>query len=216
MTIQVLLENTTTRNDMMTEHGLSLLITACGRRILFDMGQTDRFAQNARALGIDLCSVDTAIVSHGHYDHGGGLATFLELNDHAPVYIRREAFYPYYNGTEKYIGLDPALASHPRLVFTDDIQKLDNGLTLYSCNEQDRRTPISGLELKEKKGDCFTQDAFLHEHYLVIEEDGKRVLISGCSHKGILDLAAWFKPDILIGGFHFSKITKEDVLIEAA
>jgi 7,8-dihydropterin-6-yl-methyl-4-(beta-D-ribofuranosyl)aminobenzene 5'-phosphate synthase len=87
---------------------------------------------------------------------------------------------------------------------------------LYSCNEQDRRTPISGLELKEKKGDCFTQDAFLHEHYLVIEEDGKRVLISGCSHKGILDLAAWFKPDILIGGFHFSKITKEDVLIEAA
>ena len=47
---------------------------------------------------------------------------------------------------------------------------------------------------------------FLHEQYLLIEEGEKRYLISGCSHKGIADIVSWFTPDILIGGFHFSKM----------
>ena len=49
-------------------------------------------------------------------------------------------------------------------------------------------------------------DDFLHEQYLLIEEEGKRILISGCSHKGIFNIAEWFKPDVLIGGFHFMKL----------
>ena len=47
---------------------------------------------------------------------------------------------------------------------------------------------------------------FRHEHYLLIEENGKRVLISGCSHKGILNIAEWFRPDYLVGGFHMMKL----------
>ena len=50
------------------------------------------------------------------------------------------------------------------------------------------------------------QDEFLHEHYLMIEENGKRILISGCSHKGILNIMSWLQPDVLIGGFHFMKL----------
>ena len=47
-------------------------------------------------------------------------------------------------------------------------------------------------------------------------EGEKRVLISGCSHKGVLDIAEWFAPDVLVGGFHFSKITQSDILYGAA
>ena len=59
-------------------------------------------------------------------------------------------------------------------------------------------------------------DDFRHEQYLLVEEAGKRILISGCSHKGILNIMEIFRPDILVGGFHFMNITEEDTLAEAA
>jgi len=59
-------------------------------------------------------------------------------------------------------------------------------------------------------------DDFRHEQYLLLEEAGKRILISGCSHKGILQIMEAFKPDILVGGFHFMKITEEEKLEAAA
>ena len=65
MKITALLENKTNREDMLTEHGLSLYIETEKHKILFDMGQSDLFAKNAAALGIDLSSVDIAVLSHG-------------------------------------------------------------------------------------------------------------------------------------------------------
>ena len=55
-------------------------------------------------------------------------------------------------------------------------------------------------------------DDFRHEHYLLLEENGKRVLISGCSHRGIINIMEWFKPDVLIGGFHFNKLPLDGAL----
>ena len=92
MKITVLMENTAARETLAAEHGLSLYIQTAHRNILFDMGQTDAFARNAQALGIDLAQVDTAVLSHGHYDHGGGLEKFLEINKTAPIYINLYAF----------------------------------------------------------------------------------------------------------------------------
>ena len=206
MIITALLENTSNRADMQTEHGLSLYIETGTHKILFDMGQTDMFAENAAVLGVDLSRVDLAILSHGHYDHGGGLRKFLEINDCAPVYVSPLAFLPHYNGAEKYIGLDPALANHPRIVLTADTHRIDGSLCLYSCNGRERTRPLSHFGLTEKKNGALIPDDFRHEQYLLIEEDGKRILISGCSHKGIFDISEWFSPDILVGGFHFSKI----------
>lgn len=216
MKITTLIENTSLSSEYTAEHGLSLYIEANGRKILFDMGQTEAFAGNAEKLGIDLAQINLAVLSHGHYDHGGGLKRFLALNDHAPVYISRHAFGEYFNGTEKYIGLDKSLKDEPRIRLTGDEIKLADGLTLYSCNANAAVEPLNPYGLNKRCGKDFLPDDFLHEQYLLIGENGKRVLISGCSHKGIVNIAAWFRADVLVGGFHFMKQTDEAELDRAA
>ena len=120
MKITALTENTAARAELGSEHGLSLFIETAETALLFDMGQSDLFARNAEKLHIDLREAELAVLSHGHYDHGGGLRTFLALNDHAPVYLSRYAFDEAYNAEGKYIGLDPALKNEKRLVFTGE------------------------------------------------------------------------------------------------
>ena len=180
------------------------------------MGQTDMFSRNAEKLGIDLSKVDFAVLSHGHYDHGGGLEKFLELNQTALVFMSRFAFEPHYNGTEKYIGLDSTLCENDRLILTNELYSVRNDVTLYSCNTSEKKHDLGpfGLTVKEKSG--FHPDDFRHEQYMLIEENGKRILISGCSHKGIMDITEWFKPDVLVGGFHFSKLPLDRNLEEYA
>lgn len=206
MKIISLLENTTSKSDMEIEHGLSLFIEADGLKILFDMGQSDLFYKNAKKLGVDLSIVDFAILSHGHYDHGGGISKFLEINSHAPIYIHKSAFCEHYNGTQKYIGLDCQLVGNERFIFTENEYKIKDGITLFSCNERERKYKAAKNTLLKKQGECFVADDFLDEQYLLIEKENKRVLISGCSHKGILNITDWFLPDTLVGGFHLSKL----------
>ena len=216
MKLAVLLENTAHRADLVTEHGLSLYLETGAHRILFDAGQSDAFARNAAAMGIDLAAVDLAVLSHGHYDHGGGLPYFLQQNNHAPVYLHPRCFGSYYNGKARYIGLDAALKNSPRLRFVEGCFALDEGLTLFDCNSY---TPVKNLNpygLTKLENGQLQPDDFLHEQYLLVEENGKRILISGCSHKGILNLAEWFRPDVLIGGFHFKTETDPEVLRDAA
>ena len=124
MRITALAENTSVSDNFGAEHGLSLYIETDKHNILFDMGQTALFSENAEKLGIDLSMVDIAVLSHGHYDHGGGLKKFLSINDKAPVYINRYAFEPHYNGKEKYIGLDISLQDNERIIFTDDFYEI--------------------------------------------------------------------------------------------
>ena len=76
-------------------HGLSLFIQAGGRRILFDAGPDGGFADNARALGIDLTRLDAVVLSHGHDDHGGGLARPRAIHPTVPIYLRPGATAPH-------------------------------------------------------------------------------------------------------------------------
>lgn len=220
MKITALLENTTEREDMRVEHGLSLYIETETHNILFDMGQSDLFAKNAETLGINLSAADIAVLSHGHYDHGGGLRTFLSLNKKAPVYINRFAFEPHFNALDKYIGLDldleTTLVEQDRLHVTAETTELAPGLTLFSCNERTRSCDLGSFGLTVLDGNNHVPDDFRHEQYLLIEEKGKRVLISGCSHKGIQNIMEWFTPDVLVGGFHFMKLTPGKILDAAA
>ena len=216
MTITVLLENTTHRADLQAEHGLSLYIEACGHRILFDMGQTDAFARNADTLGIDLSSVDVAILSHGHYDHGGGLPAFLARNPTAPVYVSRHAFGEHYNASSRYIGLDPTLVDHPRFCYTAGKTAMAEGLTLFAEAPIPSLCDLGSFGLTLGTGDTAIPDPFRHEQYLLVEEGGQRILISGCSHRGILNIVDYFRPHILIGGFHVSKMPLDNELMALA
>lgn len=214
MRIVTLVENTACREDLTAEHGLSLYIETGKHRILFDAGQSGAFADNAETLGIDLAKVDFAVLSHGHYDHGGGLSRFLEINPGAPVWMNPHAFEEHYNASNKYIGLDPALKEGGRIRFAENGQALGEGLTLYSRIGCPFGIRPFGLTVKEQGKPV--PEKFRHEQYLLIEEAGKRVLISGCSHRGILNIVNHFRPDILVGGFHFMKMDPQGQELEAA
>ena len=209
MKLWTLMENTTTRDDLACEHGLSLYIEAGDQRILFDAGQTGAFADNAEKMGIDLSKVDLCVLSHGHYDHGGGLKRFLEINDHAPVYVNRHAFGDYFNGTEKYIGLDAALLGEDRIIFAGDNRTISDTVSIHSCPNFPQPNGFSAYGLTALRGGKHVPDDFRHEQYLLIREGERRILLSGCSHRGVLNIKTWFAPDVFIGGFHLMKLDPE-------
>ena len=80
MIIKALVENTSISEDFASEHGLSLYIETKNHKILFDVGASELFLQNAKKLDVNIADVDFLVISHGHYDHGGGLKTFLKEN----------------------------------------------------------------------------------------------------------------------------------------
>jgi len=206
MIIKALMENTTQSPAFLTEHGLSLYIETGDTKILFDSGQSSAFAKNAEQLGVDLSAVDFAVLSHGHYDHSGGLQTFLSLNQHAPIYLSQYAFDEYVDGIGKYIGVDPALQKSSQLVFVKSGMQISPGLELFTDEGFTYRHPIQPYGLCVRRDNKLIPDNFRHEQYLLITEGSKRILISGCSHRGIVNINSWLTPDILIGGFHFMKL----------
>ena len=216
MKVTVLSENTSEKTDITAEHGLSLYVETEHETILFDMGQGTLFAQNAALLHCDISRVNFAVLSHGHYDHGGGIETFLAENDHAPIYVSRHAFGKFYHGSERYIGLDEGLRKRRRLRLIPDKLILNDRVSLHSCNYLQRPYSTYDTALTEMKNGIFFPDTFLHEQYLLIRENSKKILFSGCSHKGLLNILSWFKPDVFIGGFHLTAINEEDKLHDIA
>ncbi len=225
MKITVLTENTISKNispalseKIKTEHGLSLFIETENHKILFDMGQTNLFLENAKNLNINLEEVDFAVLSHGHYDHGGlfseteafGISAFLKINKIAPIYINENAFSENFNANKKYIGLDKNLLENPdfmqQVIFVSDEKEITPNIKLFSCNKNEKLISTNTDGLTQLKDGIFIPEDFSHEHYLLIEENHKKILISGCSHKGLLNIVDWFKPDILIGGFHLKSL----------
>ncbi len=212
MKIYCLMENIAGSDEFLCEHGLSLFIDTGKHKILFDMGQSDGFSENAKKLGLDLGTVDIAILSHGHYDHGGGLKKFLEINRHAPVYISRYGFEPHYNGQKKYIGLDTSLSYSDRIILTDNLVNIDTGVSIFNCNHLKPRYEFECFGQTTLKNGEYVNEDYRHEQYLLIESGGKRILFTGCSHKGILNIVNLIEVDFIIGGFHFSKMKLDKVL----
>ena len=206
MKISMLMENTTEIPGFLQEHGLSLYIETKGHHILFDTGQTEGFAKNARLMGIDLQQADIMILSHGHYDHSGGMMHFLKCNSDAPIYLRASALEPHFSPAGKEIGANPAIGLCGRLHFIKDKFSFEDGMRLITLDEENGDDKISAHGFSALCGGKKVPDDFRHEQYLEIRENGKNILFSGCSHKGIWNIVHQFQPDVLIGGFHFKDL----------
>lgn len=213
MIITALSENTSSRENINCEHGLSLHISLKHMNVLFDCGASSLFYENAKKLNIDLKQVDVAVISHGHYDHGGGIRTFLDVNKKADIYLQETAFGDFYSAHtdgNKYIGLDQTLLPDRRFIFANQHLVLNDSMEVFSRVSGENPLPSGNMTLlkKEKEGSVFVQDDFLHEQNLVIGENDKIVLIAGCAHKGIVNIVEHWRqysgryPDQVIGGFH--------------
>lgn len=213
MKITTLFENRTISEKFKKGHGLSLYIETHKHKILFDTGTSSTFADNAVKLGVKLEDVDVAIISHGHFDHGGGLETFLKLNKSAKIYIGKGAFDKHLGklfGLFKFnVGLKKELSSSDRLVFIDSILRIDDELCLFNGVKGNKLPPKGNKNLlKEFPNRKIMLDDFEHEINLIVNENEIYTLFSACSHKGVVNIINRAKEilnrsiDTVIGGFH--------------
>lgn len=150
MKIITLMENTCGAEGVLFEHGLSLYIETKKHKLLMDTGSSDGFLKNAEILGIDLTAVDTVFLSHGHYDHSGGILAFSELNPSASIYMQELAGGDYYHG-ERYIGIDKKILTLPQIKLLQGNCKLDEELSLFTDITGRRCYPQSNLALTKKR-----------------------------------------------------------------
>lgn len=217
-----LMENTPGSAGCATEHGLCIYVETGRHRLLADTGASGLFIENARKKGIDLSKVDTVVLSHGHYDHGGGIPEFVKINPDAKIYMQSSAEDGYYSTIDgmHYIGLPEEIRDLPQVVRVDGSFRIDEDLALYADIPFEEEMPPSNHALKRKEGEEYVQDDFRHEQYLVIREGDMHVLLSGCAHHGILNILAHYRkmhgadPDYVISGFHLMRsggYSEEDI-----
>lgn len=224
MKIITLMDNITSKIDLCCEHGLSYYIETKNHKILFDTGKSDKFLDNAFELGVDLRNVDLCFISHGHYDHTGGLKDFLGINKKAKVYINKNAFNELYalrdSETKEYIGMNKDIEVSDRFVLTEESVDVDDELSLLMKVKKDILNPESNKSLLEKKAGKYIQDEFDHEQNLIIKENGEYVIFCGCAHSGVVNIVNAFiqkykcKPKAVVGGFHLYRYCLENELIE--
>ncbi|MFM7192817.1 MAG: MBL fold metallo-hydrolase, partial [Microcystaceae cyanobacterium] len=131
-TITVLVENTAGKRGLLGEHGLSFWITANGQPILFDTGQGMALAHNAEKLGIALEDLTAIALSHGHYDHTGGLPFVLEKCPETTLFLHPAALQPKYslnNAIGSPLEAQNRLGDH-RLVWTEKPTEIMPGVYL--------------------------------------------------------------------------------------
>lgn len=224
MKVTTLLENNLAAGStFIAKHGLSLYLETKGKKLLFDTGPDDSILENAKSLGVDLAAVDIVVVSHSHYDHGGGLESFLELNSQAKVYLSPYVLGEYYarraEDKLEYIGINHEVLKKyaGRIEYIAEKTVISPGITLLPNTEHSTFKP-SAVLFKKRDG-VLVQDTYDHELIMVIEEkdeSGQDVMhiFTGCSHNGVLNMVLSVKKEFpeqkiqtLIGGFHLMNTT---------
>ena len=209
-----LIENKPVESGLLYEHGLSFYVETQKHRLLVDTGASDAFLYNAEALGVDISLVDTVILSHGHYDHTGGVLAFAQRNPRANIYLQAKAGGEYYHKdaqSERYIGIDRRILALPQVRLMEGNYAIDDEISVFTHVTGRKLWPVGNCGLKQKMGDQFVDDSFAHEQYVVLSEAGKTVLISGCAHNGIINILETYQalydsvPDIVFSGFHMKK-----------
>lgn len=197
-------------------HGLSLYIETEKHKILFDVGPDGTLFENAAKKEIPLKEIDTVVISHGHFDHGGALGRFLKINHTAKIYVQRKAFEPHYSKLLCFrvpVGLEEEWKENGQIILLDGDYVIDEELKLFVVPKTEKCYSDANNVLYTKDG----RDHFLHEHNLLIRGK-KNVLIMGCGHAGIVNIlerAAQEKPEYCIGGYHLSNPILRKTISEA-
>lgn len=198
MLIKVLVED----NNEINEHGLSLYIEYADQKILFDTGQSNLYLKNAKKMSVDLSLIDFVVLSHGHYDHGNGLIHLSEkkLLCHPEVFLRR-----YRN--ETYIGINQskeAIEEKFDLITSSDPYYITKDI----CFLGEVKPRETKYVLEDGSIDCIPDDSAL-----AINTRNGIIIITGCSHAGILNIiekskVVFEKEKIhaVIGGFHLKEV----------
>ena len=214
MRIVSLIENERGREGCAWAHGLSLYVESGKRAILVDFGPDGAFLENARRLGIDVGNVDAAFLSHGHYDHAGGMVDFRAANGSAPIYVQKNAFGEHFaddGGSFRFIGVDRNFAALSSVVVLDGDADIGDDISVFTVARRAHALSSTNARILMKKGGALVPDDFSHEQCVVVNSGGARILLSGCAHSGILNIMEEFErkfggaPDIAISGFHLMR-----------
>jgi 7,8-dihydropterin-6-yl-methyl-4-(beta-D-ribofuranosyl)aminobenzene 5'-phosphate synthase len=216
MKIVTLIENLTYKSDLTAEHGLSIYIDTGSKKLLFDTGLSSNFMVNAQKLGIDIKEIDCVIISHGHFDHTGGLYAFLEKNDKAKVYIKQEAFVPKHRSDGSFIGVEyRAEALDGRVTFVNQTCEIDNGVFIVADIPVKNPADTHYEKLKITRNGTLHNDEFEDELFLALISNNKLNIVSSCSHRGITNIVARAREifdlplNLILGGFHTKECSNE-------
>ncbi|WP_263769134.1 MBL fold metallo-hydrolase [Propionivibrio soli] len=210
---------------LMAEHGFAAWAAIGDDRLLFDTSQTAALAHNASQLGIDLSCADLLVLSHGHYDHTGGLPTFLESNEHATVCFGRGAtqrrFSCHPDQPPRSIGMDDTVSSLIQNLASSRRKEITDWCYLYphvgATGPVPRTTPFEDtggpffLDAGKRQVDLIDDDLSLW-----FETDAGLVILCGCSHAGVINTVQYVR-DVsgvervhgIIGGFHLLQASEE-------
>ncbi len=213
MTVTSLVENHSCRADCGCIHGLSLDIVTPLHHILFDMGPNSLVLENAEVLGVELSTVDLAFLSHGHYDHGGGLEPFCRRNSTAEIFVSPYAFEGHYAAEgEAYrdVGVEARLERKLAHRLRSFVGRMDEELFIFDDIRDADYLTAAGRTLLERCETGYVPDQFRHEQNLIVTAEGKTVLFAGCAHRGIVNILraaeeiVGREPDWVFAGFHLT------------
>jgi len=238
MKLTILVDNYVDLQKLKAEHGLAIFIENDNQKVLFDCGQSDLILANAKVLGIDLNKVSKIVLSHGHYDHTGGLLPVLKyLNREIDVYahpsVSEEKFSKYkgFNGfnESRYIGIPERLQVYEKkgarfLLSKDPVQINDSTYLSGQINEDNRdNETIDNTESAKdsffiRENNLFVKDPLFDDISIFINLPDLLLIVTGCAHSGILnilkkaeDLNLVDKEILIIGGLHLSKTDKQNI-----
>jgi 7,8-dihydropterin-6-yl-methyl-4-(beta-D-ribofuranosyl)aminobenzene 5'-phosphate synthase len=212
--VTVLSENSVVKPmGLIGEHGFAALVERGDTKILFDTGQGYALLHNARIMGVDLNNIDAVVLSHGHYDHTGGLAELLKGAGRKKIFAHPGIFISRFDGSRKPIGI-PFTRSYLEglgadFILSDTSQVVAEGIS--TTGEVPRKTTFekgdTALYLCEEHGGG--RDPHDDDLSLVVEGERGLLVLLGCAHAGLVNILNHVQklhPDIpvkaVVGGTH--------------